>query len=82
MCAGMKRNRSSVREGLLFWTEFPMAGNYMYPEHTPLIPSTGNKLTTPSNLSQRDHPTWMSCDGPARFFTDEVAVIPPPYPIS
>jgi phage terminase large subunit len=31
----MKLNGSSVREGLLFWTELPMAGNYTYPEHTP-----------------------------------------------
>jgi hypothetical protein len=30
----MKLNRSSVREGLLFWTDFPMAGFYTYPELT------------------------------------------------
>jgi hypothetical protein len=33
----MKLNRSSVREGLCFWTDFPVAGNYTYPEHTPII---------------------------------------------
>ena len=33
---GIKRIRCSVREGLLFWTAFPMADFYMYPEHTPI----------------------------------------------
>jgi hypothetical protein len=31
----MKLNGSSVREGLLFWTDFPMTGNYTYPETYP-----------------------------------------------
>ena len=31
----MKLNRSSVREGLRFWTDLPVAGNYPYPERTP-----------------------------------------------
>jgi hypothetical protein len=32
---GVTRHESSVREGLRFWTDFPVAGNYTYPEHTP-----------------------------------------------
>ena len=32
----IRQNKSSVRAGLLFWTDFPMTGNYTYPEHTPL----------------------------------------------
>jgi hypothetical protein len=31
----IKLNRSSVREGLLFWMDLSMAGNDMYPELTP-----------------------------------------------
>ena len=31
----MKLNKSSVRKGLRFCTELPMAGNYTYPELTP-----------------------------------------------
>jgi hypothetical protein len=31
----MRQHRSSVREGLRFWTDLPVAGNYTYPEHTP-----------------------------------------------
>jgi hypothetical protein len=33
--AGMRRNRFSVREGLRFWTDLPVVGNYTYSELTP-----------------------------------------------
>jgi hypothetical protein len=43
----MKRNRSSVREGLLFWTDLSVAGNYTYPEHTQnLLKSCENRLNS------------------------------------
>src|SRR5215207_1381220 len=36
----MKWNRSSVREGLSFWADLPMAENYTHPELTPKRPAT------------------------------------------
>jgi hypothetical protein len=38
--AGMTYHRSAVREGLLFWTDLPGAGNDMYPELPPTTPAT------------------------------------------
>jgi hypothetical protein len=52
----MKLNRSSVREGLLFWTDFPMAGFYTYPELTHSSPSA--TAFTWRVLARRAGPIW------------------------
>jgi hypothetical protein len=52
----MKRNRSSVREGLRFWTDFPMAGFYTYPELTHSSPSA--TAFTWRVLARRAGPIW------------------------
>jgi hypothetical protein len=45
--AGIKQNRSSVREGLSFWTTTAMAGFYTYPELTPCSASRCWQQPTP-----------------------------------
>jgi hypothetical protein len=53
--AGIKRDIASIRKGLHFWTDLPVAGNYTYPEHTPSwgIPSRAPRCVSSSEARAR-----------------------------